>query len=387
MFRLNFKKIVIIFCLIITSLILCSCNNNVESDGSKKNITDKITTEKNKSEIDLSNCYFYDVKVLANGNYVKFYISKGEDPLLKYMEIIDAENDKVKSVIDISKYYMKNVNLKSLNNGFYIYGTEIGVFDYSGTLIKDINYPEDIEQNIYGYVFALSNDFNKMIYCSLTENKQEDSLDVKLMDLETKECKVIQNLNEVTLDKPCFYREFSFSENDRYVMYLGKKYKTINNDKMCYGSIDLNTFKISSEFTDKSNCIFYGNCEIIYDANVDYGKNSSGKIVYYNPSDNVLNLYSLENLNESQHIGLTNEKNMFISALCNWSNNSIEIKLYEDGNVIRKVNIECKDEEKFNQINVDDICYSSKSNKVYYSSTVWNGDEYMGNEYLELEMK
>lgn len=84
---------------------------------------------------------------------------------------------------------------------------------------------------------------------------------------------------------------------------------------------------------------------------------------------------------------MTDKENMFLSILCNWSDYSIEIRLYENGKAIKKADIKCKDEEEFNLINVDGICYSSKSNKTYYSSIVYNGDKYMGNEYFELEMK
>lgn len=381
----NFKKhYAVIFCIMVISLIFCSCSVNIENN--EENTTDKILTEKTNSDIDLSNCYFYDVKVLSNGDYIKFYITNDEDSLLKYMEIINAENSKVKSTIDISKYYMKNVNFKCLDNSFYIYGNEIGVYDYNGMFIKSINYPKDIEQSISDYTFALSNDLSKMVYYFKIEDEEEDKIGIKLLDLNTNKETVIQNLNEPVTDKPCDYNSLHFSADDKKVMFLGQRYLTINNGKDCYGVIDLNSLSIKSDFVKDSYCCFVKDSGYVYDKNVEYGKNSSGEIIKFDQSGNAETIL-LENKNESQHIGLTDNENMFLSILCNRSDYSIEIKLYENGKAIKKSDIKCKDEEEFNLINVDNVCYSSKSNKVYYSSIVWNGDEYMGNEYFELEMK
>lgn len=281
---------------------------------------------------------------------------------------------------------MKNVNFKCLDNSFYIYGNEIGVYDYNGMFVKSINYPKDIEQRISDYTFALSNDLSKIVYNFRIEDEAEDKIGIKLLDLNTNKETVIQSLNEPVTDKPCDYNSLHFSADDKTVMFLGQRYLTINNDKDCYGVIDLNSLSIKSDFVKDSYCCFVKDSGYVYDKNVEYGENSSGEIIKFDQSGNAETLL-LENKNESQHIGLTDNENMFLSVFCNWSDYSIEIKLYENGKAIKKADIKCKDEEEFNLINVDNFCYSSKSNKVYYSSIVWDGDKYMGNEYFELEMK
>jgi len=379
------KQSIIIICLLIVSLVFCSCSFP-QRNSQEKNTT--VSTLENNNVADKQG-RLYSTSVLNNGNIINAYLDDNNttDHIFK-LEIVDSKMNKVEKVIDVSSFDIREVNIFCLNDYFYICANQIYVYDYSGNLIKKINYPVDIEVtfDVASSVLAISNDLSKMVYNFRIEDYEEDKIGIMLFDLNTNKKTVIQELNEPVTDKPCGYKSLHFSSDDKMVMFLGQKYLKINDGRDCYGIIDLNSLSIKSEFSEDSYCRFIKNSGYVYDKCVDYGKSSSGRIIKFNPTEKT-QIIQLKSKNESQHIGLTDKENMFVSALCDWSDYSIEIRLYENGNAVKKASIKCKDEEEFNLIDVDAICYSSKSNKVYYTSTVWNGDDYMGQELFEIEMK
>lgn len=378
------KNYIVIFCLIVISIVFSSCSST-QTYNEEKDST--INTSENNIVSDIEG-KFYSTRILNNGNIINFYIDNKElDRLVKF-EIVNPIKDKIEKVVDISSFDMREPNMTCLNDCFYICGNHIYFYNFSGDFVKQINYPSDISFSfdISNSVFAISNDLSKMVYNFRIEDDEEDKIGIKILYLNNNAETVIQSLNEPVTDKPCSYSSLHFSSDDKTVMFLGQKYLTINDGRDCYGIIDFNNLNIKSDFVKKSYCFFVKDIGYIYDKNIAFGKNSSGIITKFDKAGNTETI-QLENANESQHIGLTDKENMFLSILCNWSDYSIEIRLYENGKAIKKADIKCKDEEEFNLINVDGICYSSKSNKTYYSSIVYNGDKYMGNEYFELEMK
>ncbi len=378
------KHYIVIFCLIVISVVFSSCSS---TQNGNETSSQNVKSSENNSISDIGGI-FYSTRVLNNGNIINFYIDDKElDRFVKF-EIVNPKTSQIEKVIDIRSFDMRETNMTCLNDCFYICGDHIYVYNFSGDLLKKINYPSDIQIgfDISNSVFAISNDLSKMVYNFRIEDDVEDKIGIKLLDLNSNKETIIQSLNEPVTDKPCDYNNLHFSSDDKTVMFLGQRYLTINDGRDCYGVIDLNNLNIKSDFVKKSYCRFVKDSGYVYDKNVDFGKTSSGKIIKFDESGNAETI-QLENANESQHIGLTDNENMFLSILCNWSDYSIEIRLYENGKVIKKADIKCKNEEEFNLINVDDICYSSKSNKTYYSSIVYDGDKYMGNEYFELEMK
>lgn len=386
MFNFSLKKqSIIVFCLIVISVVFSSCST-IQTNNEEQSTT--ISTSKNNSASNIKD-RFYNTSILNNGNIINFYFddNKEFDHIVK-LEIVNPKDNKIENAVDVSSFDIREANITCLNDYFYICGDHIYVYKYSGDFVKKINYPKDLDVGfeISDSVFAVSNDLSKMVYNFEIEDEEENKIGIKLLDLTTNKGTVIQSLNEPVTDKPCDYNSLHFSTDDKTVLFLGQRYLTINDARDCYGIIDLNSLDIKSDFVNKSYCSFIMDSGYIYDECVSYGKTSSGVIIKFDKLGKSQTI-QLENNNESQHIGLTDKENMFLSVLCNWSDYSIEIRLYENEKAIKKAVIKCKDEEEFNLINIDDICYSSKSNKVYYSSIVWNGDEYMGNEYFELEMK
>lgn len=375
------KKKLVISILLILTIVLCSCSKSV--NNSKEN--DSETNIKSTTDEDLQNCSFADFKVLPNGDYIKFY--KNND-IYQYIQIFDAKSNQLKVTKDISACEISNLIYRNLNDYFYICSNNIYVYDFSGNLIKTINYPADI-QNRFGNreLFALSNDLSKIIYCSENETEEEIIIELKLLDLNSNSEKIIHNLNSLDLNKPCEYNSLSFSKDDNLVIFKGQKYIKENDAKQCYGNIDLTTFKISSEFISKSYCKYNGNTQIIYDVNVNYGETSSGKITIYNPNDGIKHTVNLKNKNESQHISISDKENTFITMLPNEKDYTVTVTVYENEKVIKKGKIIVENEEDFNLLNLDDFCYSTISNCVYYSYGIINNNNFVGEKFCILEMK
>ncbi|MCC8073468.1 MAG: hypothetical protein LIO62_05020 [Clostridiales bacterium] len=383
------KYYVVFICLTLIAFALSACtsvqiSNENNEDNKEKNSSVDIFE---KNDISDNEGKFYITKVLNNGNIVNFYVD--ENGLNKFveLEIVNPETNEIEKTIDISSFDIEEAYLTCLNDYFYICGNFIYVYNFSGDFIKEINYPLDIAIDFYisNTAFAVSNDLSKIAYSFKTEDNEEDKIGIKLLDLNTNEETVIQSLNEAVTDKPCNYTALHFSSDDKTVMFFGQRYLTINDAKDCYGVIDLKSLNIKSDFADNSYCRFIKDCGYIYDKNVAYTENGSGKVIKFDKFNNAQTI-ELENKNESRHFGLTDDENMFLTVLCDSSDYSIEVKLYKNSKAIKKADIKCENEEEFNLINTDEICYSSKSNKIYYSLSIWDGDEYTGNEYFELEM-
>lgn len=375
------KKKLVISILLILTIVLCSCSKSANNSKENDLETNIIST----NDEDLQNCSFADFKVLPNGDYIKFY--KNND-IYQYMKIFDAKSNQLKVTKDISACEISNLLYRNLNDYFYICSNNIYVYDFSGNLIKTINYPADI-QNRFGNreLFALSNDLSKIIYCSENETEKEIIIELKLLDLNSNSEKTIHNLNSLDLNKPCEYNSFSFSKDDNLVIFKGQKYIKENDAKQCYGNIDLTTLKISSEFINKSYCIYNGNTQILYDVNVNYGETSSGKITIYNPNSGINRILNLVNKNESQHIGLSDKENTFITMLPNEKDYTVTVTVYENEKVIKKGKIIVENEERFNLLNLDAFCYSTISNCVYYSYGIINNNNFVGEKFYILEMK
>lgn len=371
--------------LIISLVLLIGCSNSAVQNATEPNT---VVAEKTNERINA-------VKVLPNGNYVVFKEKDIVDATkFNSMDIIDAKTNEVINNIDISKYDSNILAYGFLNDYFYIYDYNIYVYDFSGNLVDKITLPNDILSgfNITDTVFALSNDLSKLAYISINDVDDESVNNLKLVNLESHETDTIYNLtyDSFKSNVPCGINSMAFSKDDKFIMFLGnvwpKQHFEGMEAKRCYGSINMQDYTVSNTLCEKTQCFYYGNTQYIYDASVAYKQTNTGVIITNNPSENKVNSITLKNKNESQCLCPADMENKFIAILEDYTNFVLTVHIYEDGKLIGEKIIKCKDEAEYNAIDYGNMCYSSKSNLIYYIKIIFDNDKYMGYELIVEEI-
>lgn len=319
-----FKKITAISLLLFFLFLGISCTSNIEINNKEKNT--QIKTENNKtSNINLK----YGTYTVVNDNLIKIYLENDESDFINSLDFIDLESLKPIKNVNIKKLNISiESNILVLKNNIVFIDDEIYVFTLTGDFLKTIPLPKERSDESH---VSISNDLTKIAFINEYEKNGETFSALKIFDINKNESTLIEELNYAPKDKPCSFSDFSFSDDDKFLLYSGLRCDGSKESEECFGKIDLNNNKITMFSSKNHIATIKNNIICSFDYSASYGNSSSGKITIYNTNSNKKEKIKLKSPNESQFVRLTNDENYFCTAQPNEKNHTVKFSVYKNG--------------------------------------------------------